>query len=140
MEKGIKEFIRLVEAEHDAIFRDATTRVKNSLVRLSPVAEGDYVADWDVAAGNWPTDTEQRSDPSKRATRARLQPDLNDLRMGETVFFENNDPVATKLEFGYSKQAPQGVVRMTARRWRSFVSGAARAAMARAKKRLVIDD
>ena len=48
MEKGIREFQRLFTMELDNIMRDATTRVSNSLVRLSPVDEGDYVAEWDA--------------------------------------------------------------------------------------------
>lgn len=139
MEKGIAEFARLAQEEHTNILRDASKRVKNSLVRLSPVDEGDYVAEWDVAIGHWPTDTEQAPDPKKRTTRARLQAPIDNLDFGENLFFENNDEVAARLEFGYSKQAPQGVVRLTARRWRSFVKGAARAATNRIRKKLVID-
>lgn len=136
MEKGIAEFERLFNQETTTIFRDATKRVKNSLVRLSPVDEGDYVSEWDVAIGHWPMDTEQLPDPKKRATRARLQEPIDNLYMGDSIFFENDDEVAARLEFGYSDQAPQGVVRLTARKWPGFVRGAARAATNRIKKKL----
>lgn len=136
MEKGVAEFIRLFKEETDFIFVDATLRASNSIVRLSPVDEGDYVADWDVKVGGWPSDSEQPADPGKRRTRARLREIIKTAKFGDAIFFENDDPAATKLEFGYSKQAPQGVVRLTARNWRRFVQGAARAALNKVKKKL----
>lgn len=136
MEKGVAEFRRLFAAENDEIMRDATTRVSNSLVRLSPVDEGEFVADWDVKIGGWPADSDQAPDPKKRTTRARLSEIIKQVKYGLSVFFENDDPVATRLEFGYSKQAPQGVVRLTTRRWRGFVRGAGKAAQNRVKKRI----
>lgn len=136
MEKGVADFIRLFKAENDFIFQDATQRVSNSIVRLSPVSEGEFVADWDVQVGGYPSDTQQPDDPSKRKTRARLREIIKTAKFGDFVVFENNDPVAVRLEFGYSKQAPQGVVRLTTRKWRSFVKGAARAALNRVKKKL----
>ena len=137
MEKGIKEFIRLLEAEKDFIFQDSTKRVSNALVRISPVDEGEYVADWDVAVGHWPADLEHQNDPKKAKTRKRLQIGFKDVEYGNSVFFENNDEVAARLEFGYSKQAPQGVVRLTARKWPGFVRGAARAAQNKIRKKII---
>ena len=139
MEKGIAEFSRLFQAESDFIFQDATKRVSNSLVRLSPVAEGEFVSDWDAAIGHWPSDTKPPDDPKKTVTRRRLQDAIEDLKFGQTAFFENTDPVAVRIEYGYSKKAPQGVVRLTARRWRGFVRGAATAALNKVKKRLAVD-
>lgn len=139
MEKGVAEFARLFAAENDFIMQEATKRVSNSIVRLNPVDEGESVADWDAAIGRWPSDTEQPHDPKKSRTRKRLQEAFKKVVFGQAVFFENNDPVAARLEFGYSKQAPQGITRLTARKWRGFVKGAARAAFNKAKKKQVID-
>lgn len=140
MDKGIKEFVRLFAAQKDFIMQDATKRVSNSIVRLNPVLEGESVADWDVAIGVWPADTKPPHDPGKRITRKRLQDVIKRVVFGQAVFFENTDPVAVRLEFGYSKKAPQGIVRLTARRWRGFVKGAGRAALNKTKKKLVFDE
>lgn len=136
MEREIADFIRNFEAEKDFIFKEATTRVANSIIRLAPVDEGDYVADWDANIGGWPTDTQQAPDPKKRKTRQRLKQIIENLKYGDAIFFENNDPASIKLEFGYSSQAPQGVIRLTVRKWRGFVRGAAIAAEKKIKKRL----
>ena len=145
MERGVREFQRLLKGELDFIMQDVTKRTGNSLVRLSPVADpgshdrGEYVADWDAAIGQWPPDTEQQPDPKKTTTRRRLQNVFKNVRYGQSVFFENDDPVVVRLEFGYSKKAPQGIVRLTARRFRGFVKGAGRAAQNKIRKQLVFD-
>lgn len=136
MDKDIEKFIRLYKEENDAILVNATTRVSNSIVKLSPVAEGEFVADWDVEIGGWPSDGDPPPDPAKRRTRARLREIISEAKMGDAIFFENDDSAAIPLEFGYSKQAPQGVVRLTVRKWRSFVRGAAQAARNKVAKTL----
>lgn len=135
MEKGVSEFMRLVNTAHDDILNDATKRVSNSLVRRSPVDTGEYLGEWDADVGALPADKENGL--GKRAsTRRRLQgeAEIGRLHMGDTVFFTNNDPVAERIEFGYSDKAPQGVMRITARQWRKLVRGAARAATNRIRK------
>lgn len=136
MQKEIGEWTRLVSEQHDFILTNATQRVASNLANLSPVNEGEYVADWDVAVGNYPADTEQAPDLKKNKTKRRLRQGVDNLKMGDVVFFENNDPVSIRLEYGYSKQAPQGVVRLTVRQWRKFVQGAARAAERKIRKQL----
>jgi len=136
MDKGIAEFIRLFENESHEIFREATRRVSNSLVRLSPVDEGEFVANWELAKNRNPDDPERADDPKKRLTRKRLRDLISSGQYGDTFIFTNRDPVGPRLEFGYSSQAPQGITRLTSRRWRRFVRGAARAAQARVGKKV----
>lgn len=139
MEKGIREFIKAFDAEKNFIMQESTKRVSNSIVRLNPVDEGESVADWDAAIGQWPADTKPPHDPKKAKTRKRLQDSFKNVVFGQAVFFENTDPVAARLEFGYSKQAPQGITRLTARKWRGFVRGAGKAAFNKARKNMVFD-
>lgn len=135
-EDGISDFFQETQNEHTAILREATKRVKNSIVRRAPIAEGDYLAEWDASLHTWPSDTKQPPDTKRRVTRKRLQAPIDRMKMGDSYFLENTDPVAERLEFGYSDQAPQGVVRITAIKWGGFVRGAARAATNRIRKRL----
>jgi hypothetical protein len=134
VEKGVAVFAAVFKAQHDEIFRDATQRVSASIVRENPVDTGESVADWDVAIGTWPADTKPPNDPRRTRTRKRLREIISKARFGQAVFFENTDPAAVELEFGWSRQAPNGMVRLTARRWNKFVKGAVRAASNRYKK------
>ena len=137
--QGIAEFASLVDAEHDAIMQGVTTRVSNGLVRDSLVDTGDMVADWDVAVGNWPSDTHQPADPGKRTTRQRLKTGFRDVKIGQAVFFENDDPAAIQQELGHLRRQPNGLARLQARRFAGYVRGEAIAAQTRIKKTLSFD-
>ena len=139
MERGVREFMRRFEEEAGLIFADATQRTANSVARLAPIAEGEYLADWDIGVNAEPPETNPPGDPKRSQTRARFKGALGRLKFGDRAIFNNDDPVANRLEFGYSKQAPQGVVRLTTRQWNRFIKGAARAAQNRFKKNEVID-
>ena len=41
---------------------------------------------------------------------------------GQTVYISNHLPYARRVEYGWSKQAPQGMVRINVRRWNRIVS------------------
>lgn len=139
MEKGILAFIKLFQEQKDAIMQDVTTRVSNSLVANSVVDTGEMVADWDVRVGGWPSDTKQPLDPGKRTTRARLKSGFTEVKYGQAVFFENTDPAARQQEYGRWRSAPNGLTRLTVRRFPGFVRGAGRASMNRVKRQLVFD-
>jgi hypothetical protein len=45
----------------------------------------------------------------------------------DVVWFVNNLPYAERIEYGYSKQAPEGMVRRHVAMWRRIVETKARA-------------
>ncbi|NTX09022.1 hypothetical protein, partial [Myxococcus sp. CA040A] len=49
---------------------------------------------------------------------------LEDSKLGDTVYVTNNLPYARRLEFGHSAQAPRGMVRVTVARLREILEGA----------------
>lgn len=139
MEKGISTFIREFEKEKDFILQNSAGRVSNALVRISPVLEGEFVAELESGVNRVPQDTKRPFDPKKRKTRKRLKENFEDARWGDAIWFTNEDEAAGRIEFGYSKKAPQGVFRATARKWRGFIRGVARAATNRARKRVITE-
>lgn len=71
---------------------------------------GRFKSNWQVGLGsmNESVDNEPRSDALGRA-----QVVLEGFKPGQTIFLTNNLPYAKKLEYGHSKQAPAGIVRLT---------------------------
>lgn len=144
MDKGVRIFRDLFLNETHEIFRDANRRTvtgtqkrSKAVLANSPVDEGEFVADWDAAKNRPPTQGENPDDPKKRATAARIIAVINTAQFGDKLFYENRDEVAVRLEFGYSKQAPQGVTRLAARQWRRQVRNAGRAAQRRIGKKVI---
>jgi len=52
---------------------------------------------------------------------------MNDFTVGQTVYLLNNLPYSVPLEYGHSKKAPQGMVRMTLARFQQIVDDVVRA-------------
>lgn len=83
--------------------------------------------------GNWqfsidtPADGELDTiDPSGNATLAALRAQVSGLTIGQTAYIVNNLPYAIPLEYGHSKQAPHGMVRVTLANFQRIVDEAIR--------------
>ncbi|MEM6413196.1 MAG: hypothetical protein AAF720_00880 [Pseudomonadota bacterium] len=135
MQKGIKEFQKLLKEQLDFAAQESNKRVASRLIQKSPVAEGEYVSEWEVGLNGFPGDQQRGPDKSKTNTRRRLQQPTQAIKFGQDTFYANHDEVARRIEFGYSGKAPQGVIRVTARAWKRIAKGVARAVTAKAKKR-----
>lgn len=78
------------------------------LVQKSPVDTGRFKANWVVGNGfvnNTTTESLQA---------ASNEPLINSIKVnGQTIYLTNSLPYANRLEYGWSKQAPKGMVRTT---------------------------
>jgi hypothetical protein len=52
-------------------------------------------------------------DPSGQSVMALVAEIVSRMRLGDTIIFVNGTDYAIMLEYGWSKQAPQGMVRLT---------------------------
>lgn len=86
---------------------------------------GRFKSNWQVGLGsmNESVDSEPRSDALGRAKVV-----LEGFKPGQTIFLTNNLPYAKKLEYGHSKQAPAGIVRLTVQDFAQAVKRAVEAA------------
>ena len=84
------------------------------IIRLSPVDTGRFKENWLTAIGEANTSIDLPSG-------AGLTPIVKLLRLGDTIFFTNSLPYAFRLEFGWSNQAPRGMVRITVADWQGIV-------------------
>lgn len=122
----IGEFIRKAKLNTDTVIRKVGADALRSVVEKSPVDTGRFRANWTVSYS--PTDqTILGMDPTGIATINRglaliqlMQPDRDEL------WISNSLPYARRLEYGYSGQAPQGMVRLTVREFRQFIDRAIR--------------
>ncbi|WP_243286035.1 hypothetical protein [Geothrix terrae] len=109
----------------DLLVRKVVLDVTSELVKLSPVDTGMFRANWFVGA-SLPTDTSQIPDKTGASSIARAASMAAMLKAGGTTWIVNNLAYAIPLEYGHSKQAPAGMVRITVTRWQPIVDQAAR--------------
>lgn len=80
-------------------------------VKLSPVYSGAFRASWRVAFNEPRLDVTNGRDPSNPIRGAAFRWPSG-FKLGYSVVISNNQPYAELLEYGYSKQAPTGVLRL----------------------------
>lgn len=102
----------------DTVIRKATFELFKSVALKSPVDTGRFRANWNVSIGA-PDQTVTESTNGARALQ-QAQEALT-LPVGGIVSMTNALPYARRLENGYSKQAPYGMVRYSVLEFRRFL-------------------
>lgn len=107
---------------------DARSPVGDAKYWKSPPPKG-YVggrfrANWQLGVGSMPGGTIATPDPSGATVRARIAAALPEDAAGRVYYLANNVPYAQRIENGWSRQAPQGVVGLAMVEVQSIVNDA----------------
>jgi hypothetical protein len=89
----------------------------SEVIAMSPVDTGRFRGNWQVAVGSAPTGTVEALDPSGSIVTARVAVVAGEVKAGDVIYMVNNLPYAQRLEDGYSKQAPAGMVKLTVQKY-----------------------
>jgi hypothetical protein len=84
------------------------------IIKASPVDTGRFRGNWQASFGSPKGGKLQRKDKSKDGANTADLADkvIANIEMGQTFYLTNNLPYARRLEYGYSKQAPNGMLRI----------------------------
>jgi hypothetical protein len=83
---------------------------------------GRFRGNWQVSFGSPAASAVDTVDPGGGQTLAAGLAALAKAKVGVVIYIVNNVPYAERLEFGWSKQAPSGVVRVTAAEFQGIVT------------------
>jgi hypothetical protein len=119
----ISEVANRAGAQADAVVRKLTFEIFKAVVLKSPVDTGRFRANWNISAdvpdySTTPSTIKARG--GAEAARALSFPS------GGVVYLSNGLPYARVLEDGSSKQAPQGMVKVTVAEFDTFLKKALR--------------
>lgn len=110
-------------ADIETVGRKATFDLFKAVVMRSPVDTGRFRGNWFLSAGIANASTSGAPDKSGGSAISAASQALT-TPLGGTVYFTNSLPYAVRLEYGYSKQAPSGMVRITVREFNQYVKAA----------------
>ena len=107
------------------VVRKVAIELLSSVVLKSPVDTGRFCGNWNVAYGGIDYSTDGTEDKNGSATIYRgASRILSNNLPGVTIYITNSLPYAHRLEDGYSKQAPNGMVRLSVVEFNQFVQRA----------------
>lgn len=124
---NVRKWAEVAELSLEQTVRAATLEVFGSVIRKSPVDTGRFKGNWQIDQRGFDY---EKFDPSGEKTLSLITTKVSQSEVGGIVSLINSLPYAERLEFGYSGQAPQGMVRLTAMEFEA----AAKTAAAKARK------
>ncbi len=110
----------------DEIFKSVVIQVGASVINLSPVDTGRFLANWQFSIDSVNSGEIDATDQMGDETLARFVGEVGPLTYGQTAYIYNNLVYGPSLEYGHSRQAPRGMVRITLARFQEIVQQAIR--------------
>jgi hypothetical protein len=103
---------------HRAIAAELFRRV----VMRTPVDSGRLRGNWQAGAGTYVMEPVDTTDPDGGGTLAAILQTVQGAAPFVALTLTNNLPYAARIEYGYSKQAPAGMVRISAAEFRGIAT------------------
>lgn len=85
--------------------KNTTKSIAKDIVKNSPIDTGRFKSNWNAALNAPDLQIDQGAGGGFTGV-------INKMKIGDVFFFTNNLPYAKRLEFGWSNQAPNGMVRL----------------------------
>lgn len=123
-ELDIQRFVDRAKGNIDLVIRKIALDLFKRVIMKSPVDTGRFKGNWQVAIGSIPAGVLAIDDKSGTATISKMTAAVLGLKAGQVIYLVNNLEYARPLEYGQSKQAPAGVVRITLQEFPQVVSKA----------------
>jgi hypothetical protein len=117
----LKKFQVSFSEANDEMIQGIEIALFSAVILDSPVDTGRFRGNWQATINTPATGTLTTLDPSGQKTTGQIVTFTEGLSGGRITYLTNNLPYAQKLEYGYSGQAPQGMVRRNAARFQQLV-------------------
>ena len=137
----LQKFAEKTGEKADAAIGNIVIRVAAELDRRSPVGDatywknpppkgyigGHFRGNWQLGVDSRPVAEIRRIDPTGAETQAAITAEVPDEAAGRIYWLANNAPYSIRIEEGHSRQAPSGLVGLTAIMFQQIVRDAVEA-------------
>jgi hypothetical protein len=124
----LAKFADKVKARSDEVVGDVVVQISSALDRRSPVGDATYWKNpppkgyvggafrgaWQLGIDERPSADVYTIDPSGATAQGRILAAIPEKASGKVYYIVNNRPYGQAIEEGHSRQAPQGLVGLTA--------------------------
>ena len=117
----LDKFAQRAGARLEDVARKVTLDLFSSVVRLSPVDTGRFRANWNVSYGTPDLTVTESTQQGRGATEAAK---ALTLPVGGVLYLANALPYSLRLENGWSKQAPTGMVKLSVQNFNDYIKAA----------------
>lgn len=137
----LREFAEKTERQADDLVGLITVKIAQRIDERSPVGDaiywrnkppkgyvgGRFRGNWQLGVGFVPAGETGRVDPAGSTTVSAIIAAIPEKAAGHVFYLTNNVPYGQRIEDGWSRQAPTGLVALTAAEFQSIVGESAAA-------------
>ena len=123
-ELQIKEFENMTAEKSELLFKKVCFDLSNSIIMDTAVDKGTARGNWQPDINSIQNDVLEIDDKSGNATVSKVASQTNNLKLGQYFTLTNNLPYILRLEYGWSKKSPQGMLGINVMRFQNFVNQA----------------
>lgn len=123
-ELQMKEFENMTAEKSELLFKKVCFDLSNSIIMDTAVDSGRARGNWQPDINSIQNDVLEIEDKSGNATVAKVVVQTNNLKLGQYFTLTNNLPYILRLEYGWSKKSPNGMLGINVMRFQQFVNQA----------------
>ena len=123
-ELQIREFENMTTERSELLFKKVCFDLSTSIIMDTAVLSGAARGNWQPDINLIQNDVLEIEDKSGNTTVAKVASKTNNLRLGQYFTLTNNLPYILRLEYGWSKKSPQGMLGINVMRFQNFVNQA----------------
>lgn len=120
----MKDFENMTTEKSELLFKKVCFDLSNSIIMDTAVDKGTARGNWQPDINSIQNDILEIEDKSGNATVAKVASQTNNLKLGQYFTLTNNLPYILRLEYGWSKKSPQGMIGINVMRFQNFVNQA----------------
>jgi hypothetical protein len=121
----ISEFVAKAKGNATLVVRRVALDMFGRVIQKSPVDEGRFKSSYLVSVNSVPSGDPGTIDKSGAPSLARVSAAVLAMKVGDTITMTSSLAYALRLEYGWSQQAPAGMVRLTVAEFAGIVTQAA---------------
>lgn len=120
----VHKWAKRTGARADQVPRIVAVQIAGQIIERTPVDTGRAKGNWQATIETPASGVLEDEDKSGSGTMQKAYRVANDFKAGHVFYLVNNLPYIRRLEQGWSRQAPAGMVAVTASEFRQAVARA----------------
>lgn len=118
----VSKFVAKANKNVDTVVRSVSIKLFSAIIKASPVDTGRFRMNWQTSGAEERTGLVVGVDPTGGATINSATTFITNSPTARQFTLTNNLPYAERLEYGWSQQAPVGMVRVNVMRFQSLIN------------------
>jgi len=118
----VSKFVEKAKKNPETVMRQVSIKLFSAIIKASPVDTGRFRMNWMASGGTPAAGTTDATDKSGNIAIGNATSFVLKAANWHEFTLANNLPYAQRLEYGWSQQAPAGVVRTNVSRFQQLIN------------------